>query len=366
MKKLGLILAVSMGLMACAEKDSEYARKYRTQGGAQAETTTAEAPAAKSVEICQEPVKRVCSVQESPVAISLKTEGRKQALNELRKELNLPEDFDGSEEAFKEFFKEREADRYKAQKRFLVLADKAYRSIYDYDADLSEATGIAIDALIKIVEKENLDSDKRLGLIGALNLSVVQSISTTFENEYPGKSEVTMTVEMACGSDGLGLGAHSMLPGGGPNGVIVICPGVLIKNAGKSKQERIASLVSILGHELSHQLQFRGLAPDQKTLSCLESAETDSSKKAEFAREHDQETLADVYGFKVLNAYLSSEKDIKVRTEKAVLALSWICDVNDSELNENSKYLNKATRIENYFKLNETGEQLSCSGGPRC
>ncbi|WP_374029915.1 hypothetical protein [Bdellovibrio bacteriovorus] len=361
MKKFSLILAISLGLSACAEKDSEFAQKIREKGKHKT-AQAANIPDGKSFEICEKPAEIICGEKVSSVAESLMREGRQRALELLKKEKNLPENFDGSAEAFIKAFGQ-SPERSAAQDRLLILADQEYRSIYNYDEDLKEAGEIARKLLLNVIEKEKMDEDGRYNLIGAINTTVFQTVSETFETEYLRKDLVKIQMSTACGTDGLGKLAMSLLPQGGPNGVIFVCPGNLLLSAGKSKEERITRLVMQLGHELAHQLQFRGYQADAKALSCVTADNGASTSAATTLDKIKDETQADIIGYRVLNAYLANEKDSSVKADKAKAALNWICHMPEEK---GMQHLDNASRVKNYFKMDETGATLSCSGGPRC
>lgn len=363
MKKLGVILAISLGLAACAEKDSDYARKYRnkTADKAKAEQTV---PAARSAPICETPEINICEKSVLPVVAEIKKNGLEAAVKALKAELSLPEEFDGSEESFKKLIADG-AKRIQAQRRLLVLADKEYRTIYNYDEDVKEATEIVHTLMMEFVKSERLDEDGRMGLIGALNTTVVQSVSETFELSYQGKDIVTTDMAVACGNDGQGIMARSLRPGGGPQGVIFICPGQLLLNAGKTKVERIAGLVMTLAHEMTHQLEYRGFELDNRVLSCMNADLAD--KSAKFIESKNKETQADIIGFRILNKFLAQDKELSVQSEKAKAALSWMCHLDDQESeSDGSTHLDNKSRLKNFFKLKETEDLLGCSKGPRC
>lgn len=362
MKKFSVVLAISLGLAACAEKDSDYAKKYRNMTANKSETEQV-VPAGRSAPLCETPTVQICDNSVLPIVADIQKNGLKAAVKALKAELTLPEEFDGSAESFKEHIGDA-AKRIQAQNRLLVLADKEYRTIYNYDEDVKEATEIVHKLMMEYVKTEKLD-DGRMGLIGALNTTVVQSVSETFANDYQGKDVVTTDMAVACGTDGLGVLARSLLPGGGPNGVIFICPGQLLLNAGKTKVERIAGLVMSLAHEMTHQLEFRGFEMDSRVLTCVNQDLTD--KSASFIESKNKETQADIMGFRILNIFLKQDKEVSVQVEKAKVALTWMCHIEDhSEDSEASTHLDKKSRLNNYFKLKETEDLLGCSKGPRC
>ncbi|WP_374031849.1 hypothetical protein [Bdellovibrio bacteriovorus] len=363
MKKLSVILAISLGLAACAEKDSDYARKYRNKTGDKAKTEQV-VPGARSAPICETPEINICEKSVLPITADIKKNGFEAAVKALKAELSLPEEFDGSAESFKKHIPE-DLKRYQAQSRLLLLADKEYRTIYNYDEDVKEATEIVHKLMMEFVKSEKLDEDGRMGLVGALNTTVVQSVSETFELSYQGKDIVTIDMSSACGIDGLNVMARSLLPGGGPNGVIYICPGQLLLNAGKTKVERIAGLVMTLAHEMTHQLQYRGFELDNRVLTCVNSDLAD--KSAKFVESKNKETQADIVGFRILNIFLKQDKELSVQTEKAKAALSWMCHLEEHDTEgDSSTHLDNKSRLKNFFKLKETEDLLGCSKGPRC
>ncbi|MFV3407404.1 hypothetical protein ACNH6C_02275 [Bdellovibrio bacteriovorus] len=362
MKKLSVILAISLGLAACAEKDSDYARKYRNKTGDKAKTEQV-VPGARSAPICETPEINICEKSVLPIVADIKKNGLEAAVKALKAELSLPEEFDGTEESFKKLITDG-AKRIKAQNRLLVLADKEYRTIYNYDEDVKEATEIVRKLMIEFVNSEKLENG-RMDLVGALNTTAVQSVSETFENSYQGKDLVTIDMAVGCGADGLNVMARSLLPGGGPSGVIFICPGQLLLNAGKTKTERIAGLVMTLAHEMTHQLEYRGFELENRVLSCVNSDLAD--KSAKFIESKNKETQADIIGFRILNKFLAQDKELSVQTEKAKAALSWMCHLDDKgNESDSSTHLDNKSRLKNFFKLKETEDLLGCSKGPRC
>lgn len=313
MKKLSLVLAISLGLAACAEKESDYARRLREQKASRSEGTVT--PAGAGVDLCEKPEEAVCGLKPTPIAESLKKEGRQKALEALRKKHDLPESFDGTDEAF--YGLGEGARKYQLRREFLQMADAEYRSIYDYDADVQEAGDMAVQLMIKDLEKQDLNETDKRRLIAALNTTVIKSVRAAFNQSYDGKDITLIRLVGACGADGLGLIAESFIPSGSAHGVVTICPGLLLLNAGKSKSERIASLIMLLGHELSHQLEFQGAKVDYKVRSCLGARES-----------QERETQADLWGAKVLNAYLASEKNSDVKKNLAMQALNWMCHMS--------------------------------------
>lgn len=365
MKTLLVVLALGFTTVACSQ-DSDSPIRSPLITSPENSISTKNQSSHDLEKICTSPEQVICGEPESDLTRSIKTEGFALAIADLKKEFNLTDSFDGSAEAFKTAFASSPRKRYEAQDRLLVLSDKRYRQIYDYDADLLEASQLAKSILLEIINDEKMDPQNRYGLVQALDRTTVQTISTVFESDYAGKDVQKIDVMTACNLNGLGFNARSAVLPGSRDGVVFVCPGNMIRNAGKSKEERITALISLLGHELSHQLQFAGLADDRLQLSCINNAKEHSHIKDQFNRNHTQETQADIFGFKVLNSYLAKETDKNTKLRKSLSALSWMCNVDDTELNQQSRYLNNSTRIKNYFMLKSTEDTFSCSNSPRC
>lgn len=350
MKKLSLVFAVSLGLAACAQSDSEYARKYKNKEGfkAKAEQT---APAGKTVSMCDKPAAVIC---ESLTNIGTKAQAElaKNALNALKKAHGLSENFDGMPASFAALDEEKK--NLNLDSELLKRADEEYQVFYKYDADVTEAAEIARTALIGVVEKEQgvSEEDKRL-LFSIINTSLVFSVTETLTNHFTFKDQVVAKLKETCGLDGGRNASMSIVPGGGPNGVIAICPGRLMRNAGMEKEDRILSLVFDLTREMAVQMKLRGAKPDDKAVACLSGGSL--SQDADSSLQVDQ-VQADLWGYKVLNALLKNEKDIEVKKAKVKKAFRSLCLDGKAE----------EERIQNFFKLDESGINLSCSSGPRC
>ncbi|QDK39385.1 hypothetical protein DOE51_18180 [Bdellovibrio sp. NC01] len=313
--------------------------------------------------MCKSPAQAVCVDVTSVMGDKIKKEGLTSAIAELRKKYpTLPQNFDGTDSALDQL--SAELNKTKVKNDLLLLADKAYRTIYDYDKDVIEATELARKLLISEVEQSKLSDENKKTYIGALNTTVVMPITEVFENEYLGKETVSVLVASACTGSGQKEFTYSNLPNGGPNGVIFMCPGTLLRGAGKAKEERIQRLVFLLAHELTHQMQFKGLASDD-AYACQQN--TLPNKSAEYFKSRQQEANADIWATRVLMRQLKSVTDAKVKMQKVVQSLNWLCTIQDSDDSEKAYYFTNKTRIENVFKLKETEEQIACGGSaPRC
>ncbi|WP_347358811.1 hypothetical protein [Bdellovibrio sp.] len=339
MKKISLILAVSLGLTACAQSDSDYARKYRNKEGpkAKAEQTV---PDGKTVSMCDKPALVICEGL-SNIGTKAQAELAKNALSSLKKAHGLSEDFDGSPASFAALSEDKKALNLDSE--LLKKADEEYQALYKYDADVMEAAEIARTALIGVVEKEQgMSEDDKRHLFSIINTSLVFSVTETLTNHFTFKDQVVTQLKETCGLDGGKNASLSIVPGGGPNGVIALCPGRLLRNAGVDKEDRILSLVFDLTREIAVQMKLRGAKSDDKTEACL----AGGSAKVQ----------ADLWGYKVVNALLKDGKDIEAKKAKVKKAFRSLCLDGKTE----------EERILNFFKLDETGVSLSCSNGPRC
>lgn len=341
MKKISLILAVSLGLAACAQSDSEYAQKYRNKDGQKAKTDQT-LPDGKAVSLCDKPAVVLCEGLTN-IGTKAQTELAKNALSSLKKDHGLSEDFDGSPASFAALDEEKKALNLDSE--LLKKADEEYQVFYKYDADVMEAAEIARTTLIGVIEKEQgISEDDKRHMFSIINTSLVFSVTETLTNHFTFKDQVVAKLKEICGLDGGRNASLSIVPGGGPNGVIAICPGRLLRNAGADKEDRILSLVFDLTREIAVQMKLRGAKSDEKAVACL--ASTLQAEKAQ----------SDLWGYKVVNALLKNEKDIESKKAKVKKAFRSLCLDGKAE----------EERILNFFKLDETGVELSCSNGPRC
>ncbi|UXR65395.1 hypothetical protein EZJ49_03900 [Bdellovibrio bacteriovorus] len=349
MKKISLILAVSLGLAACAQSDSDYARKYRTQKTEQGKAEQT-APAGKAITMCDKPAVVICEGL-SNMGTKAQAELAKNALDALKKEHSLSEDFDGSPASFAALNEEQKALNLDAE--LLKKADEGYQILYKYDDDVTEAAEIARTTLIEVVEREKeMSEDDKRHLFSIINTSLVFSVTETLTNHFTFKDQVLTKLKETCGLDGGKNASFSIVPGGGPNGVITICPGRLLRSAGAAKEDRIMSLVFDLSREIAVQMSLRGVKADDSAVACLTGGSLD--QEGDRALNADK-VHADLWGYKVVNTLLKNEKDIEAKKAKAKKAFRSLClDGKEEE------------RILNFFKLDTTGVNLSCSNGPRC
>lgn len=313
--------------------------------------------------MCKSPAETVCADVTSVMGDKIKKEGLTSAIAELRKKYpTLPQNFDGTDSAIEEL--SAELNKYKVKNDLLDLSDKAYRTVYDYDKDVSEATELARKLLIEEVEQSKISEENKKVYIGALNTTVVMPITEVFETEYPGKNQLAMIVASGCSASGQSEFTYSALPNGGPSGVVFLCPGSLLRGAGKAKEERIQRLVFMIGHELTHQMQFKGLASDD-AYACQQN--TLPNKSAEYFKSRQREANADIWATRVLMRQLKSVTDAKAKMQKVVQSLNHLCTIQDAEDSDYSDVFTNKIRIENVFKLKETEEQIQCGGSaPRC
>lgn len=350
MKKISLILSFIFCLSACSEESSHSTENF----GDKYETS-------RSGNTCEPSINNICQNSVLPIAMEIKKNGRNSALEKLKKEFSLPESFDGSDESFQAYISDFSL-RIEAKNRFLILADKEYRNFHNYDEDVKEATAIVRNLMLNFLKNDKNDNDL---LRNALNKTSVKSVSEIFESFYRGKDVVTIDILALCGSDGLKVNARSLLPPDSPNGIIYLCPGHLLLDTGKNKNERILSLVKIMSHEMTHQLQYQGFKLDRETLSCVTGDLVDRSKQ--YVENKNKEIEADIVSFKIINSFFKQEKNLVRKNEKIKTAISSLCHIDDNGTqSDSSTHLDNLSRLRNYFKLKETSELLGCNQRPSC
>ncbi|KHD88290.1 MAG: hypothetical protein OM95_09055 [Bdellovibrio sp. ArHS] len=358
------VLSAILSVAACAKKDSEYAAKMRQKGAQVGETATNHKDGVPQNEkkiatnLCEKPQQTVCAIQEAPIAQTLRQEGREKALAQLKKEFSqLPENFQGTEAEFKA------GHLYKEQLRFLHLSDAAYRLIYDYDKDVLETLSVVKKLYAEYIQGSTLSEEEKKRQINIVNSTEVLSISKIIESTYPGKDAMTILATSNCQGDGLGMQAHSSLLPGASAGAILLCPGQLVKLAGKEKADRITSLVMLLAREMYHQLQIQAGAADAQAFSCLRA--TIPGKDDSFFESREMEAMADLMAGRLLFAHLKEVTDVTAKQNSVSLAMNWLCHLPATDPVDSKTHFSNEERIQNLLKIKEA-EVLSCGEGPRC
>lgn len=381
MKRFWILTSlVVMGLAACAKKDPNFAKNLANKNAATAiaksksqqavktsataATDSANTPQASADQkMCTSPQEAVCGQTLSPMVKEISNTGRTKALESLKKKYpDLPADFNGSQDAVDALTLDSK-EQIKAD--YLMMADQNYRLIYDYDADLKEAGEIARKIVLdEIKNSADFSETDKATYAQAINETTIRTATDILSTGFEGSDLISITYKNSCHADGLHLYSFSGIPRNASKGYIYFCPGNLLLNAGLPKEDRITSLVFALGHEFSHQLQFKGLNSEDKAWSCLQG--TIQNKSAAYFSNRAKESVADIWGTRVLMSYLKSTSDVKIKKQKIAMSLKWLCYIDDAKEDDTSLYFTNKTRIENVLKQKETEEQISCGNSPRC
>lgn len=345
MKKLSIVIAIGLGLSACADKDSDFARKYKTgdPGTKQAGTLdkTSLPGDITGQLLCDSAEKIVCAIKVAAVSTSIKEESSKKTLAQVKAKLKLEESFLGSSG---DIAKLDDQLRAQVQKELLLTADENYRQIYDYNADLLEAGEIVRDLGLKAIGNKNLNTDDKMKATGSLNRVVFQTLQEAFTTEYLNSAEARKKILDLCGTDGLGNKIYSLTSENSPNSLVGACPGFLLQVAGKSKEQRIAHLVFALSSQVATEIKVSDIQKDSKTLVCLENG-----------AKLDSETISsDLFAAEVSQAYLKTVED------KAQVTAHMLNSLCQSESKEDKE------RLANFFKLESTASLLGCEKAVRC